>query len=253
MTAKKVEAYLSGGASNTNPNASLGGVISATKLYGQAVSYSTTSMAGITLLDGASLPANVDLHFDFSTSELYVTESPQFGTEIRVDVSVDDEYVLHMPGDDSTMTVSVVSASLPAADEMHTVSASAILHNLFDLVSSAESKIGDINYRHVYFKNITPSVIRFGVSVLSQLNGMDYIEIGVENSTAGTTDTLLANESTAPVGVSFSAPTYAGFSTLLEADPNLHVGIFLKRTVLALTDLSTPEDSLTLALTEFTA
>lgn len=249
MASKNVDIFLSGGGTNTDPNASLGGITSTAKLFGQLPVF-TAAMAGVTLLDSVNL-SSVELTFTVATKLLRINEVGDGKIINDVDVSVDGEYILTTPDGLIELTVSVVNASLPAVDEVRTVTATDIMHNLFDEVSAADSQIGDINYRHVYLKNRTTSPLSLKVLVKSQLNGLDYIEIGLFSTSSGNTDELLTNESTAPTSVVFDAPVLVDDAILLSLTAFGQIGVYIKRTVLALTDVSTPVDTAVLEIIEY--
>ena len=96
---------------------------------------------------------------------------------------------------------------------------SAALHNLFDQVSGPEAAAGDIEYRCIYVKNNHGSLTWEAVAAFIQsqtTSGDTSLDIGLDpagNGDGSSTGvaTTIANENTAPGGVSFSAPsTYAG-------------------------------------------
>ena len=80
-------------------------------------------------------------------------------------------------------------------------------NNLFDDVSGDESFSGDTEYRAFFVKNNHGSLTWQSVKVWIDTNtpGVDSVEIGIEAS-KGTPKQTIANESTAPTGISFSAP-----------------------------------------------
>jgi len=250
MAARNIDAYLSGGVTNTDPNASLGGGASAEKLYGQNPAYDAATISGVTLVDSANL-SSVELSFTFAGTVLSIRKTTDVLPVIEVTVSVDGEYVLVSPDNSVELTVLVTNASLPVSSSMETITATNINHNLFDQVSSNNSKVGDINYRHFYIKNNLASDLSLKIIIEKQLNGLDYIEIGFENTTGGTQDTLIQDENTQPAGVSFSSPSDVLNATLLTVPAFAYIGVFIKRTVLALTDISTPNDTAILNIVEY--
>lgn len=250
MGAKNIDVFLSGGTSNADPDLSLGGIISATKLFGQLPVYDTTAIAGVTLLDAANL-LSMELIFVYATKLLSIKEVGEPLAAITVDISVDGDYVLATPDASIELSVSVANASLPVSDATVTVTATNIMHNLFDAVSSADSQIGDINYRHVYLKNKTATALSLKAIINTQLSGLDYIEVGFENTSSGSVDSLLPNENSAPTGVTFNAPSVANDGTMLSLAAFSYVGVFIKRTVLALTDVNTQVDTALLEIIEY--
>ena len=93
-------------------------------------------------------------------------------------------------------------------DISNTEIANATLHNLFDRVLGDESYTGDTEYRAFYVKNTHASLTWEGVKVWIDTNtpAGDTIEIGIESS-KGSPKQSIANENTAPTGITFSAPS----------------------------------------------
>ena len=97
------------------------------------------------------------------------------------------------------------------------------LNNLFDNVTGDEHTAGDTEYRCFFFKN-TAAETAYNVKIWIESNttsGDDEIQIGKEAS-AGTPVQTIANESTAPTGISFS--TAAGQANAISL-PDLSAGI----------------------------
>lgn len=82
--------------------------------------------------------------------------------------------------------------------------------NLFADVQGPEAAAGSTKYRCLYLKNghgtLTMQNTKFYVSV-NTLSTDDTINIGLGTSGLNGTEQSIADENTAPVGVSFSAPT----------------------------------------------
>jgi hypothetical protein len=111
------------------------------------------------------------------------------------------------------------------------------LNGLFDATSAAEALAGDIEYRCIYLHNangadlMTNAVVY--VSANTPLAG-STIDIGVGTAAINATEQTIANESTAPSGVSFSAPSTADTGLALGNIPaGQHKAIWLRRTITA--------------------
>jgi hypothetical protein len=123
--------------------------------------------------------------------------------------------------------------------------------NLFDDVPSAEAAAGKIEYRCVYVHNahatesyIDPVRIWMAANTPSTST---TIEIGLGTSGLNGTEQTVANESTAPAGVTFSAPTSFATGIALQTIPaGQHIAIWLRRTVTA--GASAFADSATLSI-----
>jgi hypothetical protein len=110
--------------------------------------------------------------------------------------------------------------------------------NLFDTVTGDESAAGDTEYRLVYFRNEdsdADGLISPVVWVLSNTPSADTtIAIGICTEGKNAEVSAVANENTAPAGVSFSSPASKGAGTALPTGPyaqNEYVWVWLRRTV----------------------
>lgn len=112
---------------------------------------------------------------------------------------------------------------------------SAALHNLFDRVSGDESAAGDVEYRGLYFKNTHGSLTLQSAVVwlVSNTPSADTsIDIALAGEGLNATMETIVNESTAPVGESFSAPASKGAGLSLTNVPSgQYYGIWVRRTV----------------------
>lgn len=127
------------------------------------------------------------------------------------------------------------NASLGGAISANAVSGA--LHAFFDRVTGVEAAAGDIEYRCLYVRNSHATLTLYGVIawILSNTPSTDtLIEIGVGASAVNGTETAVADESTAPAGVSFSAPASYGAGLALGDIPaGQHRAVWIKRTVTA--------------------
>lgn len=110
--------------------------------------------------------------------------------------------------------------------------------NLFDDVPSAEASAGKIEYRCIYIHNAHPTESYLDpVKVWIAANTPSTsttLEIGVGTSGLNGTEQTVANESTAPVGVTFSAPSsFASGIALMTIPAGQHISIWIRRTVTA--------------------
>lgn len=112
-----------------------------------------------------------------------------------------------------------------------------VLNNVWDDVSGAESSSGDTEYRGLFVKNNHGSLTYTGAKIWISSNTTstdDTIEIALADEALANTIETIANESTAPVGPAFSAPTtFAGGLTLGNIGPGQAQGIWVKRIVSA--------------------
>lgn len=111
------------------------------------------------------------------------------------------------------------------------------LNNVWDNVSGAESSAGDIEYRAIFVKNTHGTLTYTGAKIWISSNTTsadDTIDIALADEGINNTIETIANESTAPTGPSFSAPTSFGTGlTLGNISAGAAHGIWIRRTVTA--------------------
>lgn len=127
-----------------------------------------------------------------------------------------------------------VNASLGGAKSSVEIT-SAQLHNLFDVVSSAEASAGDVEYRCLYVENTNGTdALLSAVAWLSANtpSGDTSMDIGLGTSAIDANEQTVADESTAPAGVTFSAPATQGAGLAIgDLAAGEHKAIWLRRTV----------------------
>ena len=115
------------------------------------------------------------------------------------------------------------------------VKSSTAASNYFDDVSSAEASAGDTEYRCVYVHNNHGTLSLIGAKVFIQTNTPSSdtdVAIGLGTSAINGTEQTVADESTAPTGVSFSAPTtFAGGLAIGDLAAWAHKAVWVRRTV----------------------
>lgn len=106
---------------------------------------------------------------------------------------------------------------------------------LFDQTSSAEALAGDTEYRCIYLHNGNGSSEMLSAVVwISSNTPASRLAIGVGTAAVNGTEQTVANESTAPAGVTFSQPASQGAGLALGDIPvGQHKAIWLRRTVAA--------------------
>lgn len=122
------------------------------------------------------------------------------------------------------------SASLGGAKSSSSASAS-----IYDDVSSAEASSGDTEYRCVYIHNNHGTLTYLGSKVWIQTNTPSAdtdVAIGLGTSAVNGTEQTVADENTAPSGVTFSAPTsFAGGLSIGDIPAGQHKAVWIRRTV----------------------
>lgn len=129
-------------------------------------------------------------------------------------------------------TNSVALSSLGGAK-----SSNAIPTSVFDDTTGAESAAGDVEYRCVYVNNGNGSLTLQNAVVWLQsqsLGAGHTIAIGVGTSAVNATEQTIADEDTAPAGITFTSPTTLGAGIALGSIPaGQHRAVWIRRTVTA--------------------
>jgi len=111
------------------------------------------------------------------------------------------------------------------------------LHNLFDIVGSAETTAGDTEYRCIYVHNAHATLALQNAVIWVQTNtpaSDTTVDIGLGTSAVNGTEQTVANESTAPSGVTFSAPATEGAALSIGNIPaGQHKAVWVRRTISA--------------------
>lgn len=127
------------------------------------------------------------------------------------------------------------NASLGGAKSAN--AAPATLNGLFDQTSSAEAAAGDVEYRCVYLHNgNASSEMQAAVAYITSNtpSTTTTIDIGVGSAAVNGIEQTVVDESTAPTGVTFSAPGTAAAGIALGAIPaGQHRAVWIRRTITA--------------------
>jgi hypothetical protein len=111
----------------------------------------------------------------------------------------------------------------------------ASVHNLFDIVNSTEANDGDTEYRCFYVKNNHGSLTLQNAKIWISTDGTGAdtdIAIALAGEGVNGTAETVANESTAPVGESFTSPVSEGTALTIGNIPSSqHQAIWVRRTV----------------------
>lgn len=143
-------------------------------------------------------------------------------------ISTDIKYRLSGGGSNTDPNASIGGAK-------STTEVGAGLHNLFDVVSSAETTAGDTEYRCVYVHNAhaTLTLDNAVAFITSNTPSADTsVEIGVGAAAINGTETAVENESTEPAGVTFFSAANLGAALALGNIPaGEHKALWVKRIV----------------------
>lgn len=107
--------------------------------------------------------------------------------------------------------------------------------SLFDTVNSTESASGDVEYRCIYVTHTDPALTWQGVKIWLDSNPSGQIAIGLGATATGTgSETAVANENTAPAGVTFSAAATEGAAlTIGDMAVGQRKAVWFRRTITA--------------------
>jgi len=239
-----LKARISGGASNTDQNASLGGVMStvAGGLIDSQTASAVTNVTGVVFDDAVdNALGNGTLTYTF-TGDLLKWEAKGEAAGPDVDVSVDGVYTL-FSGTDGYVVVTVTSASLPGSNQNDAdIAIVHIQNNLFDDISGADSLAGDVEFRGIYLENSHASATMTDVTIWikDQPSGPDTLDIGDDAAAVDVNIQTIADEDTVPGSVSFTQPSTRATGINLGTLTNgQRVGFWIRRTIGA--DNTVPE------------
>ena len=111
----------------------------------------------------------------------------------------------------------------------------ATAHNLFDMGTAAELAAGDVEYRCFYIHNnhgtLTAQNSKIWISSNTPSADTTY-DIGLGTAAINATEQTVANESTAPSGVTFSAAANEGAALSIgNIAPGEHKAVWVRRTI----------------------
>lgn len=220
----------------------------------QAPTFDGSGIAGVTLLNGFNHGTLTGtLRYTNATDELdYIETGDAYGAVVGV--STNGRYAIFSNNASAYVAVDVVSASLPGTDTNDTITLAVTVNDIWDDITSSESWTGDTEYRCLYVANVhtaSPFTL-IKVWIGSDASGADSLAIGLDPAGVGNGLTgsaaAIANESTAPAGVTFSAPMDEG-SALNMGQVNFgqYYPFWIRRTVPATTLTAAPADVSTLS------
>lgn len=111
---------------------------------------------------------------------------------------------------------------------------SGVVQNLFDNVTSAEATAGDTEYRCFYVENTnsTDTLTLGEIFINTNTPSADSdVSIGLDPAGVNGTAVTIANESAAPVGVTFSQPLTGSPLSLGTLAPGDHYAIWVERVI----------------------
>lgn len=254
-----LQIFLSGGAGNSSPAASLGGIISSTRVLSQTATAPTT-ITGVTINDAAGNGVG-DGVLSYVASATTLTWQPYGGsTGTAVDVGTSGKYAIQGGNNGGYLMVTVDASTLPGSNLSNTITIANQTNLVWDNISKAESLAGDTEYRCLYIKNThsTDTMIDVKLWRGSDASGQDVISVELDpvgkgnGSTTGVATTI-ALETTAPTGVTWTSNAISEATALSVGD--LAAGecyaFWEKRVVPANTTTSTAADVSSIAFSAY--
>ncbi len=232
---------LSGGSSNTAPGSALGGAMS-THANGRVLSQAASALStltGVTIDDATGNALGTgQLFFDVSAGTLrWTPPGGASGTPVVVS-GADGRYAILGASGVGALLVTVAIASLPSADITNSVTITNQVNKIFDDVSKAEALAGDTEYRGLFVQNkhATDAMVNSKIWIATNTPGQDNIQVALADEAKNLAIETIADESTAPSGPAFSAPSSYDTGLALDASlaANDYQGFWVRRVVPAL-------------------
>ena len=249
--------WLSGGATNTNPLLSLGGVISNTKVISQTAT-APVNITGVTIVDAIGNVEGAGTLTYTLTGQTLQWTPPGGSIGTGVSVAVDGRYTLTGAGGE-ILIVDVVAASLPTANATDTITIANNRNAVFDDILKSESYAGDSEYRCLYVKNESTIDTAFEVLLWIQAQpvGADSLQLMIDPAGVGDGVTTgvaqsVVNENTPPATGTFSTPTSESAALSLgQLGPGQVAAFWIKRTIPPLNTVTTLNDLSALGIKAF--
>ena len=256
-TAADFVLYHTGAGANADPALDLGGDISSVRVLNQTTS-GLSLVTGVTIDDALGNAVGAGT-LTYTLSGQTLTWTPFSGSAgTPVAVAADGRYCIQGAGTlAGALFVTVVAASLPGSNTSDTITVANQTEKYFKNLTKAESLTGIIKYHCFAVKNIHASMSMISVLAWIAANtpGQDNVTIGIDPLAAGdgatTSPAVIANENTAPAGVTFVNPTTITHADVL-AFGTLTFGqvrfFWLRQQVPANVSVATTADTLNLGL-----
>lgn len=259
-----IELRYSGGASNSVPADSLGGTKSSVEVASQTISYvPSQDIAGVTLLGGfgnrEDTSGNSSLKLVIESGIKYLVFCP-FGVTPDTRQAPDYPNMMTCLTDgvfalsyftnlvSASIKFNLTVASLPGADQLAGLNAAKSFEGLFDSTTLAEATAGDLEYRCIYLHNSYPSSKTVALYTHQLPSSGEGIGIGFDPVGVNGTAQVIASESSAPVGVTFSTPRYVEDAITAIIPSGQHVPVWVRRALIPYQVTTVIRDSFALSV-----
>lgn len=232
---------LSGGATNTDPNAALGGAMSTVtggRFFGQSATAPIT-ISGVDIEDAEGNAEGVGTLTFVRADDTLAWTAPGNFIGTAIDVNGGGLFTLRSADETMYITVDVNWGvlDLEATDLADSITIAYLDTELFDHVDKDDSLVGDTEYRCFYLENAhaTDNANDIIVWIHADTNGADTLAIGLDPAGINGVATTIVDEDTAPAGVVFTAPSSEGAGlTIGDLTPGDFQAIWIRRIVPAL-------------------
>jgi hypothetical protein len=224
----------SGGATNEYALSDLGGAISthANKRIKSQTGTTPNTITGVVIVDAFGNPEGVGA-LQYVNASKTLSWKPYGGTTYYgIALSTNGTFLIGNSA--GYMVCTVTYASLPSADKLDSITIANIQSNVFDHVTATQALEGKVSYRCHYVLNTHATDTASAVHIWVKANtpAGDTLDIGLGTSAIGSTEQQIGNETTAPTGVTFSAPvSYASSLTIGNLAAGQWKAVWLRRTV----------------------
>lgn len=240
-----IKVYLSGGPGASTPSNSYGSQISSTAVTSQTWT-NPANITGVVITNAFGNATGAgSLLFTYgagSNSTLQWRPNGAASYSTAKIVASDGSYTI---GNSlGYLVVTVTVAQLATSNKTDAITIGNNVNNLFPNVTASQSLAGETRYRGVYIKNTHPTDTAFGITVwvkqLTPAGDELYIQTTGVTGDGSSTGVLeaLANDTTAPTGITFSDPpptTKLTGITIGNLTAGQCQGLWIRRAVPAMT------------------
>lgn len=231
----------SGGASNSDPLLSLGGIMSSNSVALQSIA-SPVNVTGVSISQVVGVAGDITLFTANGSTTGYRIIGWFDPTTVQgyIEVNADGEYIIYSSSGDPSkgyLVVNVTIASITTSYKEDVLALTDALQTVFPDVSQAKAGAGATDYRCIYIRNGhgAETISSLNLWVGKQYDGEQSIAFAVDtNGVGGTAVTIADSEDTGDVlsGLTFVQPiTEATSLQVLNIGPGVAVPIWIRRTV----------------------
>jgi hypothetical protein len=253
MNPTDIQFRYSGGASNSDPLLSLGGVMSSASVPLQSIA-SPVNVLGVSVSQVVGVSGDITLFTTNGSTTGYRRIGWFDPTTVQgyIEVNADGEYIIYSSAGDPSrgyLVVNVTIASITTSYKEDVLALTDALETIFPDVTQAKAGAGAMDYRCIYIRNGNGSetISLLNLWVGKEYSGEQSIAFAVDtNGVGGTAVTIADSEDTGDVvsGLTFVQPTTEATALqITNIGPGVAVPIWLRRTVQAQVKTAVASDS----------